>query len=103
MNLLAADRENLSQSVYNINCVDFSPSEMIEKFMEYFPKFTYDYNPDIRDKFTSTWPYNYDDSLARKEWGWNPQYDSLEKIVDVMYERVMQQAKESNTIGTGSI
>ncbi len=35
----------------------------------------------------------FDDSYARKEWGWNPQYNTLEAIIDA-FEKDLKQYPE---------
>lgn len=86
--LLEAKKEKLSQSVYNMNCVDFSPKELIEVVKRTHSEYQYEYNPDIRDTYASSWPYNYDDSAARSDFGWNPKYNTIEKIVEKMFKEV---------------
>ena len=42
------------------------------------------YEPEpIKQAIADSWPDKMDDSCARAEWGWNPQYD-LEKMTDDM-------------------
>lgn len=84
--LLEASSDRLTQSVYNINCVDFDPEQIMAQLIKKFPKFEFRYKPDLRDEYAKTWPYNYDDHDARKDWGWNPKYDSLDKIIKKMIE-----------------
>ncbi len=86
MQLIEAPRDSLTCSTYNMNICDFTPEEMYNEVKKYYPDFKVDYVPDIRDTISSTWPYNFDDTMSRKDWGWKPKYDTVEKIAKVMYE-----------------
>eukprot|EP00340_Litonotus_pictus_P001032 CAMPEP_0170515384 /NCGR_PEP_ID=MMETSP0209-20121228/1825_1 /TAXON_ID=665100 ORGANISM="Litonotus pictus, Strain P1" /NCGR_SAMPLE_ID=MMETSP0209 /ASSEMBLY_ACC=CAM_ASM_000301 /LENGTH=276 /DNA_ID=CAMNT_0010799843 /DNA_START=126 /DNA_END=956 /DNA_ORIENTATION=+ len=85
--LIEAPKEKLLESTYNMNCCNFTPQEMAEEIKRYYPRLKVGYKPDIRDQISSTWPYHYDDSASRRDWGWNPKYDTLEKIAKIMYEK----------------
>ena len=52
------------------------------------PKFTIDYEIDpLRQAIADSWPDSLDDSAARDEWGWKPEYD-LDTMVDDMLENL---------------
>ena len=42
------------------------------------------YEPEpIKQAIADSWPDKMDDSCARREWGWNPQYD-LDRMTEDM-------------------
>ena len=42
----------------------------------YVPDFEMEYDLDpLRQKIADSWPDSLDDSCAREEWGWKPEYD----------------------------
>lgn len=84
IDFLDAENSKLTERVYNMNSCDFSVNEMTDQIQMIYPNFTYECKPDIRDKISMTWPYNYNDATARKDWNWSPKYDSLDKIVNKM-------------------
>jgi nucleoside-diphosphate-sugar epimerase len=55
--------------------MSFSPAELANSIRKYMPGFEIDYKPDFRQKIADSWPQSIDDSSARDEWGWKPDYD----------------------------
>lgn len=45
-----------------------------------------------------SWPDRCDDSNARKDWGWEPEYD-LDATVEIMFDLVGKQLAEQKTTG----
>lgn len=86
--LFEAKPEDLSQCIYNINSCFFTPSNYIEEVKKYYPDLNISYKPDMRDIYTQSWPYSYDDSAARKDFNWNPQFTDVRKIVKAMYDGI---------------
>ena len=71
-----ADRTKLTQSVYNVT--SFSPSalEIKQEISKYFPKSEVLFKPHPqRLQIVQSWPRIVDDSAARRDWGWQPEYD----------------------------
>ena len=44
---------------------------------------TYDLRPELQ-KIADSWPDSLDDSAARNEWGWKPEYDLDSMTVDML-------------------
>ncbi len=63
------------RSSYNLAGMSFSPKDITASIQKYIPGFTTEYNPDHRQAIADSWPNSIDDSDARKDWGWKPQYD----------------------------
>jgi len=81
--LMEADNKNLSQRVYNVAGVSFTPEQQTRTIQKYLPKFQIKYEPDFRQQIADTWPKSLDDSVARKDWQWKPKFD-LEGITKQM-------------------
>lgn len=73
--LLMAPNAKLSQRVYNVTGLSFTPKDVYLAIKKHVPGFEIEYNPDFRQAIADTWPRSLDDSIARKDWGWNPVYD----------------------------
>ncbi|MFQ6029823.1 MAG: UDP-glucose 4-epimerase, partial [Dehalococcoidia bacterium] len=69
---------------FNVNAMSFSPEQLEEAIQRWIPEFrmTYDIDP-LRQSIADSWPNSLDDSAARIEWGWSPQYD-MDRTVDDM-------------------
>ena len=74
--LTAAPRENLKHNVFNITSFSLSAAEFHQRVLEHFPNAQISYAPDSkRQAIVDSWPADLDDSAARLEWGWSPDYD----------------------------
>lgn len=75
-------REQLTQQVYNIAAFAITAGEFRDRAVKAFPgaKITFEPNP-RRQGIVDSWPEDVDDSRARKDWGWKPDYD-----VDTFFE-----------------
>ena len=75
------------RSAYNLSAVSFTPKEIAESIKKQIPEFTIDYEPDFRQAIADSWPASINDSAARKDWGWQHDFD-LEKMTAVMLENL---------------
>src|SRR5512146_306569 len=69
-------REKLSHVVYNVAAFSLTAGEFRDRAIKAFPgaQITFEPNP-RRQGIVDSWPEDVDDSLARAEWGWKPDYD----------------------------
>ena len=74
--LTDAPRAKLSHTVYNIAAFALTAGEFRERAIKAFPdaKVSFDPNP-RRQGIVDSWPEDVDDSLARTDWNWKPDYD----------------------------
>jgi threonine 3-dehydrogenase len=77
MVLADTPRMNLSHTVYNIAAFALTAGQFRDWALKAFPgaKITFEPNP-RRQGIVDSWPEDVDDTLARREWGWNPDYDA---------------------------
>ena len=87
--LMEADPSRLKhRNSFNITCMSFCPKELFAKIRERVPSATFDYNVDpVKAAIADSWPNMMDDSCAREEWGWNPQWH-LDAMVDDMLKAI---------------
>lgn len=86
IDLIKAPKEKLSSGTYNMQSMSFTPEEYFNEVKKYYPELEIEYNPDMRDTISKNWPYGFDDSASRKDWGWKPKYDTIEKLCKRMYD-----------------
>lgn len=60
---------------YNLGGFSGSPADFAAQITALLPNFEIDYAPDHRDAIAASWPAGLDDSAARRDWGWQPEYD----------------------------
>ncbi len=76
ISLLKADFNKLKHHCdFNVSAMSFSVKELADSIKKYIPEFEISYQPDYRQKIADSWPNSIDDSCAREEWGWKPDYD----------------------------
>ena len=74
--LMDARRERLSHNVYNISAFAPTADEFRDRAQNAFPGAPITFAPNPRRQgIVNSWPEDVDDSLARAEWGWKPDYD----------------------------
>jgi threonine 3-dehydrogenase len=75
--LMDAPLKNLTSQVYNIAAFSLTAGEFRQRALEAFPsaQITFEPNP-RRQGIVDSWPEDVDDSRARKDWGWKPDYDA---------------------------
>jgi len=60
---------------YNVTAMSFSPGELLDAIREHVDGFDIDYKPDKREEIAASWPDSIDDSDARRDWSWKPDFD----------------------------
>ena len=86
LDIMDADISRLKHHTdFNISGVSFSAGELASEIRKHIPDFEVSYAPDYRQEIADTWPRSVDDSAAREEWGWEPQYD-LESMTSDMLD-----------------
>lgn len=75
--LMEADPTRLiHRNAFNIASMSFAPETIFEAIKKEIPSFEIEYNPDpLKQSIADSWPDSMDDSCARAEWDWKPEYD----------------------------
>ncbi len=87
--IMEADPTRLvHRNSFNIASMSFDPEIIAAKIRELVPGFrmVYDVDP-LRQSIAESWPNSLDDSCARAEWDWRPQYD-LDAMARDMVEKL---------------
>jgi nucleoside-diphosphate-sugar epimerase len=66
----------LRHQVYNVTGFSLSAAQIAERVRVAFPDARIRFVPDLkREAIVDSWPADIDDSAARLDWGWAPEYD----------------------------
>lgn len=78
----------IHRNSFNIASMSFEPNTIYQKIKEYRPDFEMEYQVDpLRQAIAESWPNSLDDTCAREEWGWAPEYD-LDAMTRDMLEKL---------------
>mgnify|MGYP000859903500 FL=1 len=86
ISLMEADPTRLvHRNGFNIASMSFDPEEIFNAIKRYKPDFEMEYDVDpLKQGIADSWPDSLDDSCARAEWDWSPQYDLDAMTVDML-------------------
>lgn len=92
--LMEADGDKLvHRNAFNITAMSFAPEEIGAEIKKHIPEFELSYEVDpVRQAIADTWPNSLDDSAAREEWGWDPQY-TLASMTQDMLDKLAEKLK----------
>ena len=80
--LLAAPAAGLSRRVYNIAGMTTTPGDIAAAIRRRLPEAVLDFEPDDAvDRVLASWPGAIDDSTARRDWQWRPEWN-LDRMAD---------------------
>ena len=83
----------IHRNAFNVTAMSCAPETIAAEIKKHIPDFMIDYDVDpVRQAIAETWPNYMDDSAARNEWGWNPEYD-LASMTKDMLEKLSQKLK----------
>ncbi len=75
--LTDAPRKALSRVVYNVAGFALTAGEFRDRAIKAFPGAQVDFQPNPRRQgIVDSWPQDVDDSLARRDWDWKPDYNA---------------------------
>ena len=96
--LMEADAGRLKhRNAFNVTAMNFDPHGLATSIRSTMPGFEMRYEIDpTRQAIADSWPRKVDDSAARDEWGWNPEYDlprTTREMLAVLTERLPSEDK----------
>jgi nucleoside-diphosphate-sugar epimerase len=96
--LMEAPAEEIKiRTSYNIAAMSFSPEEIAAEIKSHIPEFTMQYAPDYRQDIANSWPQSIDDSKARTDWAWKPDYDLKRMTKDMILNLSQSKFKEKES------
>lgn len=84
--LMEADPARLKhRNAFNVTAMAFTPEVLAAEIRQHIPNFVLDYRIDpVRQAIADSWPRSLDDTAAREEWGWQPDYDLPRTVKDML-------------------
>src|SRR3989338_5966978 len=75
--LMEAESSKLiHRNAFNITAMSLAPEDIYAEIKKHIPNFAMTYRIDhLRQAIADSWPHRMDDSAARTEWNWKPEYD----------------------------
>ena len=84
--ILEADPHKLRyRNAYNLTAMSFDPVMVYEEIKKHIPDFkmTYEIDP-VKQAIAASWPDSLDDSAAREDWHWKPEYNLATMTEDML-------------------
>jgi nucleoside-diphosphate-sugar epimerase len=96
--LAEVPRENLSREVYNVTAFSLTAAEFAAHIQAAFPDADVTYAPHSgRQAIVDTWPAELDDSQARKDWGWQPDYGLERAFNEYLFPNIRERYAQAIT------
>jgi nucleoside-diphosphate-sugar epimerase len=101
IDVMEADPARLvHRNAFNVTGMNFTPEILAAEIRKHIPGFVIDYRVDpMRQAIADSWPNSLDDSAAREEWGWEPQYDLTALVRDMLENLEKKLAVEEHHNG----
>lgn len=98
LDLMDADFARLKHhSSFNVTAMSFSAGELAAEIGKHVPGFKVTYEPDFRQAIADSWPASIDDSAARAEWDWKPDFDLAAMTTDML--AALRKRHAAGTLG----
>ncbi len=98
INLMEADPSKLiHRNSFNVTAMSFDPEVIAAEIRKHIPGFVMDYKVEpIKQAIANSWPNSMDDSCARAEWGWKPNWNLGNMTTDML--RAIEDKKNKGLI-----
>jgi nucleoside-diphosphate-sugar epimerase len=85
--LMEAPAEKISvRSSYNLAGMSFAPEDIAAEIQKNILSFEISYDPDpLRQSIAESWSESINDSQAKDDWGWHPEYDLASMTKDMIF------------------
>ena len=90
--LMEANPDKLvHRNAFNVTAMSFDPEILAGEIRKHIPEFELSYDVDpVKQAIANSWPNSLDDSCAREEWNWKPDY-TIESMTKDMLEKLSEK------------
>ena len=89
LRLAEAPASTLSRRVYNVTSFSLSAAEFRDQVQSFFPEAQISFIPDTRRQgIVDSWPSGLNDNDARRDWGWQPEYDLQRSFAEYLVPNI---------------
>jgi nucleoside-diphosphate-sugar epimerase len=93
--LAEAPESKLTQRVYNVGAFSPTAAEIRDQVLKAFPKAHITFAPDRpRARIVDSWPGDVDDTPARRDWGWEPDFGMERAFHEYLVPTISRYYKE---------
>ena len=79
---------------YNLSSLHFNPTQLEKEIKKHFEDFKIIYKTDERDRLAKGWPQSINDTHARNDWGWEPNFNLSQMVNDIILNLTNRYKKE---------
>jgi threonine 3-dehydrogenase len=92
VNLADAPEQNLNRRVYNVTSFSLTAKQFRGMVIRYFPDAEITFEPDEkRQAIIDSWPADLNDNDARRDWGWQPEFDLERSFSDYLVPNIIKR------------
>jgi len=95
LKLASIPQEALTRLVYNVTSFSLTASQIKDLVLEAFPQAEITFEPDEqRQVIVDSWPADLNDNDARRDWGWEPDYDVERSFHNYLIPNIVKRYRE---------
>ncbi len=92
LDLAKAPAGALTRRVYNVTSFGLTAAEFRDQVLLHFPDAQISFQPDTkRQGIVDSWPADLNDNDARRDWGWQPDYDLRRSFNEYLVPNIRQR------------
>jgi threonine 3-dehydrogenase len=92
LKLAEAPAQALSRAVYNVTSFSLTAAEIKDLVLNSFPGAEITFEPDLkRQRIVDSWPADLDDHDARRDWGWEPDYNMERAFKEYLIPNIVKR------------
>lgn len=95
LDIFQAQKVALSRTVYNVTSFSMTADQIRSLVLQAFPEVEITFKPDLqRQRIIDTWPADLNDNDARRDWGWQPDYDADRSFNEYLIPNIVKRYQD---------